>query len=109
VPDGGRVKVLDFGTSKLINTDSLLTTTVLATPALASQEQLRNEPVTTACDIFSLGTVLSVLLAGERAANRSNAALIFERAMREAEPEALEDAISGEAAAAMGLSVSRLR
>jgi serine/threonine protein kinase len=109
VTDEGRVKVLDFGTSKLINTDSLLTTTVLATPAFASPEQLRNEPVTTACDIFSLGTVLSVLLAGERAANRSNAALIFERAMREAEPEPLGDAVTEEAAAAMGLSLGRLR
>jgi serine/threonine protein kinase len=55
---GGKVKLLDFGTSKLIRTDSLFTTTVMATPAYASPEQLRNEPVTTSCDIYALGAIL---------------------------------------------------
>ena len=64
-PDGA-VKLLDFGTSKLIQPDSLLTTTVMATPAYASPEQLRNEPVTTSCDIYALGAVLFELLAGSR-------------------------------------------
>src|ERR1017187_3463301 len=41
----GRGKLRDFGTSKLIQPDSLLTTTVLAPPAYASPEHLRNEPV----------------------------------------------------------------
>jgi serine/threonine protein kinase len=47
----GTVKLLDFGTSKLVQPDNSVTTTLLATPAYASPEQLRNEPVTTACDI----------------------------------------------------------
>src|ERR1035437_4953262 len=42
----GIVKLLDFGTSKLIQPDSLLTTTVMATPAYATPEQLRNEVLT---------------------------------------------------------------
>src|SRR5208337_3362143 len=62
----GTVKLLDFGTSKLIQPDSLLTTTVMATPAYASPEQLRNEPVTTSCDIYALGAILFELLAGCR-------------------------------------------
>jgi len=51
VTSDGTVKLLDFGTSKLIQPDTLFTTTVMATPAYASPEQLRNEPVTTACDV----------------------------------------------------------
>jgi serine/threonine-protein kinase len=44
VNEEGTVKLLDFGTSKLIQPESMLTTTVLATPAYVSPEQLRNEP-----------------------------------------------------------------
>jgi serine/threonine protein kinase len=109
VNDEGTVKLLDFGTSKLIQTDSLLTTTVLATPAYASPEQLRNEPVTTACDIYSLGAVLFDLLAGRRATEKASAAVMFERAMTEAEPERLPDAVTAEAAKTRGVAEDRLR
>jgi serine/threonine protein kinase len=57
----GSVKLLDFGTSKLVQPDDSVTTTILATPAYASPEQLRNEPVTTVCDIYSLGAILFYL------------------------------------------------
>ena len=105
----GTVKLLDFGTSKLIQPDSFLTTTVMATPAYASPEQLRNEPVTTSCDIYSLGAVLSELLAGRGPAERISAAAVFERAITEAEPARLTESISPAAAAARGVSESRLR
>jgi serine/threonine protein kinase len=62
----GTVKLLDFGTSKLIQPDSLLTTTVMATPAYASPEQLRNEAVTAVWAIYALGAILFELLAGRR-------------------------------------------
>jgi eukaryotic-like serine/threonine-protein kinase len=103
----GEVKLLDFGTSKLVQTDSLLTTTVLATPAFASPEQLRNEPVTTACDIYSLGAVLYELLSGGRAAD--TAAILFDRALNEREPKPLQDAVSDSAAEQRGTSAGKLR
>jgi serine/threonine-protein kinase len=105
----GTVKLLDFGTSKLIQPDSFLTTTVLATPAYASPEQLRNEPVTTACDIYSLGAVLSDLLAGRPPAKTISAAAVFERAISQAEPERLTATLSAAVAEARGISEARLR
>ena len=105
----GMVKLLDFGTSKLIQPDSLLTTTITATPAYASPEQLRNDPVTTACDIYSLGAVLFELLAGRRPNDKASIAIMIERAMKEQEPESLQLAVTEEAAANRGLTASRLR
>lgn len=103
------VKLLDFGTSKLIQPDSLLTTTVMATPAYASPEQLRNEPVTTSCDVYALGVVLFELLAGSRPGHGASVAVMIERAIREQEPERLQDAVTGPAAESRGLTENRLR
>jgi serine/threonine-protein kinase len=102
--EDGTVKLLDFGTSKLIQPDSLLTTTVMATPAYASPEQLRNEPVTTACDVYSLGAILFELLAGHRPGDRASIAGMIERAMNEQEPEPLPKSLTGEAAVDRGAS-----
>ncbi len=107
-PDG-TVKLLDFGTSKLIQPDSLLTTTVMATPAYASPEQLRNEAVTTACDVYSLGAILFELLSGRRPGDKASVAIMIERAMKEEEPEHLQDAVTGPAAKCRGVSEHRLR
>jgi serine/threonine protein kinase len=109
VTQDGTVKLLDFGTSKLIQPDSTLTTTVMATPAYASPEQLRNDPVTTACDIYSLGAILFELLSGARAGGRVSIAIMIERAMREQEPQRLPDAVTEPAAISRGTSVARLR
>ena len=105
----GAVKLLDFGTSKLIQPDSLLTTTVMATPAYASPEQLRNEPVTTSCDIYALGAVLFELLAGSRPGRGASVALMIERAIREQEADRLPDAVTDAAAGNRGLTENRLR
>jgi serine/threonine-protein kinase len=109
VTGDGTVKLLDFGTSKLIQPDSLLTTTVMATPAYASPEQLRNEPVTTSCDIYALGAVLFELLAGSRPGQSASVAAMIERAIREQEPERLPDAVTRTAAEQRGLAENRLR
>jgi serine/threonine-protein kinase len=109
VSQEGAVKLLDFGTSKLIQTGSLLTTTVLATPAYASPEQLRNEPVTTGCDVYALGAILFELLSGRRPYANSSVAAMIEHAITEESPESLLNAISSEAAQNRGSSEIRLR
>ncbi len=105
----GNIKLLDFGTSKLIQPDSLLTTTVMATPAYASPEQLRNEAVTTSCDIYALGAILFELLAGRRPNQDSSVAIMIERSMKELPPESLIEAVTAAAAEHRGLTQARLR
>ncbi|REJ75160.1 MAG: hypothetical protein DWQ30_19335 [Acidobacteria bacterium] len=61
----GRVKLLDFGIGKLISEDASDGTVVQPlTPRFASPEQLRNEPVSVASDIYALGLLLDRLLTG---------------------------------------------
>jgi serine/threonine-protein kinase len=106
----GVVKLLDFGTSKLVQPDDAVTTTILATPAYASPEQLRNEPVTTACDIYSLGAILFYLLTGEVEGGRRSAALAIERAFKGAQPQHLSSAgITEPAARSRGTTGIRLQ
>jgi tetratricopeptide (TPR) repeat protein len=109
VTGDGTLKLLDFGTSKLIQTDSQFTTTVMATPAYASPEQLRNEAVTTSCDIYALGGILFELLAGARPGSKMSAAAMMERAVLEQEPEKLTTSITEAAAEKRGLSDVKLR
>jgi serine/threonine protein kinase/tetratricopeptide (TPR) repeat protein len=104
----GMVKLLDFGTSKLIQTDSQMTTTVLATPAYASPEQLRNDPVSTVCDVYSLGAILFEMLSGHRPGASASVAVMIERAIHEQPPEPLPEAISESAADLRAISRPRL-
>ncbi len=68
---GGTPKLLDFGIAKLLERsaqDMTLTGTGQQpfTPLYASPEQIRNEPITTASDVYSLGVLLYELLTGVR-------------------------------------------
>jgi serine/threonine protein kinase len=105
----GTVKLLDFGTSKLLQQDSLMTGTVMATPGYASPEQLRNEHLTTASDMYSLGVILYELLSGSRPGGKASAAVMLERAITEREPERLTDSIAASAPGHRGLTEQRLR
>ena len=68
VTDSGHVKVLDFGIARFLSpqtgfqSDLTLTNQRSLTPAYASPEQIRGEPVSTATDVYSLGVVLYQLL-----------------------------------------------
>ncbi len=71
----GEVKLLDFGIAGLLEPDgdgtnpevtAFATVRPLMTPAYASPEQVRGEPVGTTSDVYSLGVVLYQLLAGQR-------------------------------------------
>jgi eukaryotic-like serine/threonine-protein kinase len=106
----GSVKLLDFGTSKLIQPDESVTSTILATPAYASPEQLRNELLTTASDIYSLGATLFYLLTGEVEGGRRSTVVAIERAFRELQPQHLCAAqITEVAAQSRATTVPRLQ
>jgi serine/threonine protein kinase len=105
----GTVKLLDFGTSKLLRTDGKHTSTIMATPAYASPEQLLNEPVSTASDVYGLGAVLFELLVGRAPFGRISATARIEAAAREVDPESITRAVTDTAARHRGLSRGRLR
>jgi eukaryotic-like serine/threonine-protein kinase len=64
IASDGTVKLLDFGIAKMLDSQESGETTVVQamTPEYASPEQLANLPVTTACDVYSLGIVLRKLV-----------------------------------------------
>ncbi len=93
VTDDGQVKLLDFGVAKLTEADppaerSDLTrmTGRIFTPEYAAPEQILDQPITTATDVYSLGVLLNVLLTGTRPYATANNSVEIERAVVQDEP-----------------------
>lgn len=106
----GRIRLLDFGTAKLLDTSAWMTTTRSLTPVYASPEQLRAEPVSTACDIYSAGLVLYELLTGSWPyAGRSSLIALAERAAETASGRPLSKSVTEEAAREQAATPDQLR
>ncbi len=72
VNEDGEPKLLDFGIAKLLEPgeaafDLTMPDQQRLTPAYASPEQVKGEPITTVSDIYSLGAVLYEILSGRPA------------------------------------------
>jgi tetratricopeptide (TPR) repeat protein len=102
VTDDGRVKLLDFGIAKLLESQGDGVATMLTregdaalTPKYAAPEQMTGGAITTATDVYALGVLLFELLTGEHpTAATARTPAEFVRAISSTEPMRLSAAVA---------------
>lgn len=105
-----RIKLLDFGTAKLVDPAAGFTRTQSLTLMYASPEQLRGEPVSVACDIYGLGLILYELVSGAWPFGRQDTIVsVAERAAGQIDPAPLARVATEEAAVHRGTTLLRLQ
>ena len=95
----GEPRLLDFGIARSLGDDGApadgATALTAMTPAFASPEQVRHEPLTVASDVYSLGVMLYLLLTGMRPYTLAGLSPAqAERTVCEAVPPSLRDALA---------------
>jgi eukaryotic-like serine/threonine-protein kinase len=102
VTNDGRVKILDFGLAKLIQTDTDLSGEaptqqvgtesgmVMGTVGYMSPEQVRGKAADSRTDIFSFGAVLYEMLSGKRAFHGDSAVDTMSAILKEEPPDLTE-------------------
>ncbi len=85
--EDGRVKVTDFGISRLESSVLTQAGSMIGTPSYMSPEQCRGEGVDARSDLFSTGIVLYELLSGERPFAGQSLTEITFRLINEAAPD----------------------
>ncbi|MEM1115282.1 MAG: serine/threonine-protein kinase [Bacteroidota bacterium] len=110
-PESLRVKLLDFGIAKLLDPEADADLTALdgrrpMTRAYAAPEQIREQPITTATDVYGLGVLLYEVLTAARPFSVDEGLRALEAAILAGNPPAPSAATRPEAG---GLDPRRLR
>jgi len=80
IDENNRAKLFDFGLAKLLDSQSTQLTQsgwIVGTPNYMSPEQARGQSVTTASDIFSMGSLFFEMLCGELAFPGNDGSLVL--------------------------------
>jgi serine/threonine-protein kinase len=110
----GVPKLLDFGIAKMLDARGDFASphtrpdVRLLTPEFSAPEQLRGEPVTTACDVYALGIMLYLLLAGRHPFAGAATRAELERRILEEEPSPPSAGLTEAAAAARRAALPQL-
>jgi serine/threonine-protein kinase len=117
----GVPKLLDFGIAKILGSGEgdvtagvTRTEARVLTPEYSAPEQIRGDPITTACDVYALGMLLYVLLAGRHPYGSPQTRAELEGLALDVDPSPPSDAVSHGAdadaiAAARAATVAQLR